>query len=100
VAPKKGIVGLVSLAITVIALALLPAAASAHPCASATGGSTAFLSIDATTSWGGSLPTGEALADIDCSLIDMEAALNMNIETTAAADPVGPAVSSFTFSDN
>ena len=99
-APKKGIVGLVSLAITVIALALLPAAASAHPCASATGGSTAFLSIDATTSWGGSLPTGEALAEIDCSLIDAEAALNMNIETTAAADPVGPAVASFTYSDN
>ena len=99
-APKKGIVGLVSFAIAVIAVALLPAAASAHPCASATGGSTAFLSIDATTSWGGSLPTGEALADMDCSLIDMDAALNMSIESNAAADPVGPAVASFTYSDN
>ena len=100
VAPEKGIVGLVSLTVAAIAIALLPAAASAHPCASATGGSTAFLSIDATTSWGGSLPTGEALADIDCSLIDFDAAANMNIETTAAADPVGPAVASFTYSDN
>lgn len=99
-APKKGIVGLVSLTVAVLAIALLPTAASAHPCASATGGSTAFLSIDAGTAWAGSLPTGEALADIDCSLIDFEAAANMNIETTAAADPVGPAVASFTYSDN
>ena len=99
-APKKGIVGLVSLTVAVLAIALLPAAASAHPCASATGGSTAFLSIDAGSAWAGSLPTGEALADIDCSLIDFEAAANMNIETTAAADPVGPAVASFTYSDN
>jgi hypothetical protein len=83
-----------------IAVALLPAGASAHPCASATGGSTAFLSIDAGSAWAGSLPTGEALAEIDCSLIDFEAAANMNIETTAAADPVGPAVASFTYSDN
>jgi hypothetical protein len=100
VAPKKGIVGLVSFAIAAIAVALLPAAASAHPCASATGGSTSFLSIDATTSWAGSLPTGEALADADCSLIDFDAALGMNIETTAAADPLEPAVASFTYSDN
>jgi len=73
VAPKTGIVGPVSFAIAVIAVALLPAAASAHPCAtSSSGGSTGFLSLDATTSWAGSLPTGEALADIDCSLSSME----------------------------
>jgi hypothetical protein len=101
VAPKTGIVGPVSFAIAVIAVALLPAAASAHPCAtSSSGGSTGFLSLDATTSWAGSLPTGEALADIDCSLSSMEAALKTSIETTAAADPVGDAVASFTFSDN
>ena len=98
-ARKKGIVGLASLAGAFIAVALLPAAASAHPCASATGGSTAFLSIDAGSAWAGGLPTGEALADQDCSLISSEAE-STAIETTAAADPVGPAVASFTYSDN
>ncbi len=66
------------------------------PCASATGGSTSFPSLNAGSAWAGSLPTGEALADMDCSLIDFEAPANMNIETTAAADPVGPAVASYT----
>ena len=97
-APKKGIVGLVSFAITVIAVALLPAAASAHPCLSATGGSTAFLSIDATSSWGGSLPAGAAL-NIECAESSYQESTTA-IETTAAADPVGPAVASFTYSDN
>jgi hypothetical protein len=97
-ARKKAIVGLASLAGALIAVALLPAAASAHPCASATGGSTAFLSIDATTSWGGSLPTGAALAEAACST-SMEAS-TAAISTSAAADPVGPAVVSFTYSDN
>jgi hypothetical protein len=97
-ARKKGIVGLASLAGAFIAVALLPAAASAHPCASATGGSTAFLSIDAGSAWGGSLPTGAAFAEAACST-SMEAA-STAISTSAAADPVGPAVASFTYSDN
>jgi hypothetical protein len=82
----------------VIAVALLPAAASAHPCLSATGGSTAFLSIDATSGWAGSLPAGEAL-NINCAESSYEES-STAIETTAAADPVGPAVASFTYSDN
>jgi hypothetical protein len=98
-ARKKGIVGLASLAGALIAVALLPAAASAHPCTSATGGSTSFLSVDAGSAWAGSLPAGEALADQDCSLINWDAE-STAIETTAAADPVGPAVASFTYSDN
>jgi hypothetical protein len=98
VARKKGIVGLLSVAAALLVAALLPAAASAHPCVSATGGSTAFLSIDATSSWGGSLPTGAALTDVECAG-SMETALR-SVATTAAADPVGPAVASFTYSDN
>ena len=97
-ARKKGIVGLATLAGALIAVALLPAAASAHPCVSATGGSLSFLSIDAGTAWGGSLPTGAALADMRCAESSAEVA--RAIETTAAADPVGPAVASFTYSDN
>jgi hypothetical protein len=99
VAPKKGIVGLVCLVSAAFVAALLPAAASAHPCVSATGGSAAFLSIDATTSWGGSLPTGAALTEMRCYEADASA-LTRTIATTAAADPVGPAVESFTYSDN
>jgi hypothetical protein len=98
VARKKGIVGLLSVAAALLVVGLLPAAAGAHPCVSATGGSTAFLSIDATSSWGGSLPTGAALSDAECAG-SMEAALR-SVATTAAADPVGPAVASFTYSDN
>jgi hypothetical protein len=79
--------------------ALLPAAASAHPCVSATGGSTAFLSLDVGTSWGGSLPAGAALTETRCYEADASA-LTRTISTTAAADPVGPAVASFTYSDN
>ena len=97
-APKKGIVGLVSFAITVIAVALLPAAASAHPCLSATGGSTAFLSIDMTSSWAGSLPAGAA-QNINCAESTYQNS-STAIATTAAADPVGPAVATFTYSDN
>jgi hypothetical protein len=97
-ARKKGIVGLGSLASALIAVALLPAAASAHPCVSATGGSTAFLSIDATSSWAGSLPAGAAL-NIECAESSYEASTTA-IATTAAADPVGPAVASFTYSEN
>jgi hypothetical protein len=98
-ARKKGIVGLASLAGALIAVALLPAAASAHPCVSATGGSLSFLSIDAGTAWAGGLPTGAALADMNCAESSANAVAT-NIATTAAADPVGPAVASFTYSDN
>jgi hypothetical protein len=98
-ARKKGIVGLASLAGALIAVALLPAAASAHPCVSATGGSLSFLSIDAGTAWAGGLPTGAALADMNCAESSANAVAT-NIATTSAADPVGPAVASFTYSDN
>jgi hypothetical protein len=97
-ARKKGIVGLASLAGALIAVALLPAAASAHPCVSATGGSAAFLSIDTTSSWAGSLPAGAA-QNIKCAESSYQE-LTAAIATTAAADPVGPAVASFTYSDN
>ena len=97
-ARKKGIVGLAGLAGALIAVALLPAAASAHPCLSATGGSTAFLSIDGSSGWAGSLPAGEAL-NINCAESSYQES-TAAIETTAAADPVGPAVASFTYSDN
>jgi hypothetical protein len=58
-----------------------------------------FLSIDAGTAWAGGLPTGAALADMNCAESSANAVAT-NIATTSAADPVGPAVASFTYSDN
>jgi hypothetical protein len=87
VARKKGIVGLVGLAVALLAAALLPTAASAHPACAST--ATSFLSLNA--GWAGSLPTGEQLAEQDnCSIVDVESALSQNIVTTAAADPIEP----------
>ena len=48
--------------------------------------------------WAGSLPAGEAL-NINCAESSYQESTTA-IETTAAADPVGPAVASFTYSDN
>jgi LVIVD repeat len=87
VARKKGIVGLVGLAVALLAAALVPAAASAHPaCGNA---ASSFLSLNAGLV--GALPTGEVLAEQDsCTIADVEAALSQNVATTAAADPIDP----------
>jgi hypothetical protein len=91
VARKKGIVGLVGLAVALLAAALLPAAASAHPsCGSAV---SSFLTLN--SGMVGAMPTGEELVDESCALAETEAALNQNIVTTAAADPIDPLIPVF-----
>jgi LVIVD repeat len=93
---RTGIAGLVTLTAAAVVGALAPAAAVAHPaCANA---ATSFLSVNA--GWTGGLPTGEDLAEDNCSLIDIEAALSQNISTTAAADPIDPLVPLYTKSDD
>ncbi len=95
-ARRKGFAGLVTVAGVALVAAFAPATAVAHPaCASA---ATTFLSLNA--GWAGELPTGEELAEAECSLVDVEAALNQNIETTAAADPIDPLVPLFNKSAN
>jgi LVIVD repeat len=91
VAPKRGIVGLFGLAIAAVAVAFVPAVASAHPACGS--GASSFLSLNA--GMVGSLPTADTLVEEDCSLADVEDALSQSITTTAAADPIDPLIPVF-----
>jgi hypothetical protein len=91
VASKKGLAGLVSLAIAAVVTAIVPAVASAHPaCGTA---ATSFLSLN--SGLVGAMPTGEELVDESCALAELDATLSQNIETTAAADPIDPLIPVF-----
>ena len=87
---RNGIAGL-ALVIGVIALGAFAPSAMAHPCASATG----TMSLTDSVSWSG-LPTYEGT---DCQMVD-SLGLMAEDTTTAAAEPVGDAVSSYTYSSN
>src|SRR5262245_40899830 len=83
-----------------VAVALGPPAAQAHPCATTwTLGSSTFLSAnDAATAWAGSLPTMSL--DEDCATIEQSSQFAGLAASDAAADPVEDAVSSFTYTPN
>jgi hypothetical protein len=87
---RKGIAAL-SLVIGVIALGALAPSASAHPCAS----NMAMTSLTSAVGLGG-LPTTE---EMECQYVDL-GAVALEDTTTAAADPVGDAVASYTYSPN
>ena len=87
---RKEIAGL-SLVIGVIAVGAFAPSAVAHPCAT----NMAQMSLTSVVSWTG-LPTAE---DMECQYVEMGAA-QAEDTTTAAADPVGDAVASYTYSPN
>jgi hypothetical protein len=101
---QKGRAGLTAGVLGVLALALTPSAAQAHPCATSWSLSTAtFLSANnGATAWAGSLPTMNN--DSDCLPADTSALETVaSIATTgadAAADPVEEAVASFDYTSN
>jgi hypothetical protein len=95
---KRGLAGLAGVVGTLAVAALAPTAAIAHPCSIAGDGTyteNSFLSFGA-GAWGGSLPAIDAL-EHDCAATGTE---TFSVETTAAADPVQDAVSSFVHTDN
>jgi hypothetical protein len=87
---RKGIAGL-SLAMGVIALGAFASSAPAHPCF--TNAANASLTADLGIV---GLPTME---DIDCSFAEFGNAIAEDT-TTASADPIGDAVSTYTISSN
>jgi hypothetical protein len=87
---RNGIAGL-SFVIGALALGAFAPSAVAHPCVT----SAASMSLTADMAWTG-LPTIE---DADCAFVEMGNAMAEDT-TTAAADPVGDAVSTYTYSPN
>jgi hypothetical protein len=87
---RKGIAGL-ALVIGALALGAFAPSAVAHPCSSAT----AVMSLTAAVGWSG-LPTTE---EIDCAYVGIEGE-QLADTTTAASDPIGDAVGTFTYSPN
>jgi hypothetical protein len=87
---RKGIAGL-SLVIGVIALGAFAPSAVAHPCVT----TAAKATLNENFTWAG-LPTTE---DMECTFVELGNA-QIADTTTAAADPIGDAVSTYTISDN
>jgi hypothetical protein len=95
---RKGLAGLVAGG-ALAAAALMPSAALAHPCSTTWSLSTAtFLSANnSDAAWAGSLPTMNN--DTDCAPVE-DGFVTGRAVSDAAADPVGPAVASYTYSSN
>src|SRR3712207_1267796 len=95
---RKGLAGLLAGSALAVA-ALMPSAAQAHPCSTTWSLSTAtFLSANnSDAAWAGSLPTMNN--DTDCAPVEESFSTGRAV-SDAAADPVGPAVATYTYSSN